>query len=247
MPRSHSVTSTNIDFIDYSNSKFFVGVSATVRVQLRDGAFHEDIGYGQSEGMRSKALSIEKARKEAVTDALKRALKSFGNVLGNCLNDKDYVRFICAKPKGSINYNHEEILNEDWRGQIQSKRPQFHAPAPPSTTTRQIVTNPVHPVPPSKTEPVSDVKPKGALNGFASDALSSTPESERTSSSETTTTSSSELSDEERKRLERLETAHKMKLAVQVIETSKGRDEDEAAPKLTRPRRGSLPYDCRNS
>ncbi len=45
-----------------------------------------------SEGMRSKALSIEKARKEAVTDALKRALKSFGNVLGNCLNDKDYVR-----------------------------------------------------------------------------------------------------------------------------------------------------------
>ena len=127
MPRSHSVTSTNIDFIDYSNSKFFVGVRATVRVQLRDGAFHEDIGYGQSEGMRSKALSIEKARKEAVTDALKRALKSFGNVLGNCLNDKDYVRFICAKPKGSINYNHEEILNEDWRGQIQSKRPQFHA------------------------------------------------------------------------------------------------------------------------
>ncbi len=45
-----------------------------------------------SEGMRSKAFSIEKARKEAVTDALKRALKSFGNVLGNCLKDKDYVR-----------------------------------------------------------------------------------------------------------------------------------------------------------
>lgn len=44
--------------------------------------------------MRSKALSIEKARKEAVTDGLKRALKSFGNVLGNCLNDKDYVRSV---------------------------------------------------------------------------------------------------------------------------------------------------------
>lgn len=37
--------------------------------------FHEDIGYGVSEGMKSKALSIEKARKEAVTDGLKRALK----------------------------------------------------------------------------------------------------------------------------------------------------------------------------
>ena len=42
----------------------------------QDGIFHEDIGYGVSEGMRSKALAVEKARKEAVTDALKRALKS---------------------------------------------------------------------------------------------------------------------------------------------------------------------------
>jgi DNA repair and recombination protein RAD52 len=42
---------------------------------LQDGVYHEDIGYGVSEGMRSKALSIEKARKEAVTDGLKRALK----------------------------------------------------------------------------------------------------------------------------------------------------------------------------
>jgi len=31
----------------YSNGKFYVGVSATVRVSLRDGSFHEDIGYGQ--------------------------------------------------------------------------------------------------------------------------------------------------------------------------------------------------------
>ena len=40
--------------------KFYVGVSAFVKVQLKDGVFHEDIGYGVSEGMRSKALSIEK-------------------------------------------------------------------------------------------------------------------------------------------------------------------------------------------
>ena len=45
------------------------------RCVFQDGAFHEDIGYGVSEGMRSKALSLEKARKEAVTDGLKRALK----------------------------------------------------------------------------------------------------------------------------------------------------------------------------
>ena len=39
------------------------------------GGEGKDIGYGGGEGMRSKALSIEKARKEAVTDGMKRALK----------------------------------------------------------------------------------------------------------------------------------------------------------------------------
>ena len=48
--RSHSVTNSTVDFIDHFNGRFFVGVSAFVRVQLRDGAFHEDCGYGTSEG-----------------------------------------------------------------------------------------------------------------------------------------------------------------------------------------------------
>jgi recombination DNA repair RAD52 pathway protein len=47
--------------------------------------------------MKSKALSIEKARKESITDGLKRALKSFGNALGNCLSDKDYLRYVVTK------------------------------------------------------------------------------------------------------------------------------------------------------
>ena len=65
----------NEDFIDQVGDKFYVGVCTFVRVHLKNGSFHEDIGYGVSEGMRSKALSIEKARKEAVTDGLKRALR----------------------------------------------------------------------------------------------------------------------------------------------------------------------------
>ncbi|XP_027235083.2 DNA repair protein RAD52 homolog, partial [Penaeus vannamei] len=89
---SHSVTNQTIDFVDHYNGRYYVGVSARVRVQLKDGVYHEDIGYGVSEGMKSKALSIEKARKEAVTDGMKRALKSFGNALGNCLSNKDYLR-----------------------------------------------------------------------------------------------------------------------------------------------------------
>nr|XP_017507515.2 DNA repair protein RAD52 homolog isoform X1 [Manis javanica]XP_017507525.2 DNA repair protein RAD52 homolog isoform X1 [Manis javanica]XP_017507534.2 DNA repair protein RAD52 homolog isoform X1 [Manis javanica]XP_017507544.2 DNA repair protein RAD52 homolog isoform X1 [Manis javanica]XP_017507550.2 DNA repair protein RAD52 homolog isoform X1 [Manis javanica]XP_036870854.1 DNA repair protein RAD52 homolog isoform X1 [Manis javanica]XP_036870855.1 DNA repair protein RAD52 homolog isoform X1 len=95
---AHSVTQQNVDFVDLNNGKFYVGVCAFVRVQLKDGSYHEDVGYGVSEGLRSKALSLEKARKEAVTDGLKRALRSFGNALGNCILDKDYLRSLSKLP-----------------------------------------------------------------------------------------------------------------------------------------------------
>ena len=54
-----------LDCADKVDGKFCVGVSATVRVELIDGVFHEDVGYGVSEGIKSKALSLEKARKVA--------------------------------------------------------------------------------------------------------------------------------------------------------------------------------------
>ncbi|XP_074490349.1 DNA repair protein RAD52 homolog [Sebastes fasciatus] len=96
---SHSISQQNVDFIDHLNGKFYVGVSAFIKVQLKDGSFHEDVGYGVSEGLKSKALSLEKARKEAVTDGMKRALKCFGNALGNCILDKEYLIAINKIPK----------------------------------------------------------------------------------------------------------------------------------------------------
>ena len=44
------------------------------------------------ENAKGKAQAFEKAKKEATTDALKRALRSFGNLLGNCVYDKDYLQ-----------------------------------------------------------------------------------------------------------------------------------------------------------
>ncbi|XP_063053266.1 DNA repair protein RAD52 homolog isoform X2 [Engraulis encrasicolus] len=96
---SHSITQQTVDFVDLINGKFYVGVSAFVKVQLKDGSFHEDVGYGVSEGLRSKALALEKARKEAVTDGLKRSLKCFGNALGNCILNKEYLIAINKIPK----------------------------------------------------------------------------------------------------------------------------------------------------
>ena len=61
----------------------------------KDGVYHEDIGYGVCEGMRSKALSIEKARKEAVTDGLKRALKYETYIICNLSLKRLFV--ICSR------------------------------------------------------------------------------------------------------------------------------------------------------
>lgn len=88
---SSSVRSVEVDFLDEGkDGKWSVGVSVVVRVTLKDGTYHEDIGYGQMENGK-KAQIFDKAKKEGATDALKRTLRSFGNVLGNCLHDKDYL------------------------------------------------------------------------------------------------------------------------------------------------------------
>jgi DNA repair and recombination protein RAD52 len=90
---SSSIQNIQVDFADENpqTMKVNLGLSVIVRVTLRDGTFHEDIGYGHIENCKSKAAAFEKAKKEGTTDALKRALRNFGNVLGNCIYDKDYL------------------------------------------------------------------------------------------------------------------------------------------------------------
>lgn len=52
----------------------------------------QDIGYGSADNLKLKSQVYEKAKKQAVTDAIKRTLRTFGNALGNCLYDKSHVR-----------------------------------------------------------------------------------------------------------------------------------------------------------
>ncbi|CDO70385.1 hypothetical protein BN946_scf184999.g25 [Trametes cinnabarina] len=91
---SSHVVSITTDFVDYSEEtrRYNVGVTAIVRVTLRDGVFHEDVGYGLLENSKSKGAALDKCKKEAVTDAVKRTLRNFGNLLGNCLYDKSYTQ-----------------------------------------------------------------------------------------------------------------------------------------------------------
>lgn len=91
---SSSIVNMTVDFIDLNEQtqRWSVGCSAVVRVTLRDGVYHEDVGYGVLENSRSKGAALDKCKKEAVTDAVKRALRNFGNLLGNCLYDKSYTQ-----------------------------------------------------------------------------------------------------------------------------------------------------------
>ncbi|KAK5987238.1 DNA repair and recombination protein mus-11 [Cladobotryum mycophilum] len=90
---SSSIQNIQVDFADENpqTQRVSIGLSVILRVTLRDGTYHEDIGYGSIENAKGKAMAFEKAKKEGTTDALKRTLRNFGNVLGNCVYDKDYL------------------------------------------------------------------------------------------------------------------------------------------------------------
>lgn len=83
-----------VDYIDGKEGSISLGLSCNVRVILKDGTYHEDIGYGSIDNCRSKSMAFDKCKKEAMTDGLKRALRQFGNALGNCLYDKDFLKQI---------------------------------------------------------------------------------------------------------------------------------------------------------
>ncbi|MDN5048594.1 RAD52 family DNA repair protein [Aliarcobacter butzleri] len=74
------------------NQNFVVCYKAVVKLIVKDenhakSIFRQDVGFGTGTS-KTLADSHENAGKEAVTDALKRAMRSFGNQFGNSLYDK---------------------------------------------------------------------------------------------------------------------------------------------------------------
>ena len=74
------------------NQNFVVCYKAVVKLIVKDdnhskSIFRQDVGFGTGTA-KTLADSHENAGKEAVTDALKRAMRSFGNQFGNSLYDK---------------------------------------------------------------------------------------------------------------------------------------------------------------
>jgi len=105
------IINTQIDYAkekQKNSNRWNIGVSVIVRVELKNGTYHEDLGFGEAINIKGRGAALQKAKKEAVTDATKRALRVFGNGLGNCLRLKWYNE---ALKKGK---SFEDLQEEDY-------------------------------------------------------------------------------------------------------------------------------------
>jgi DNA repair and recombination protein RAD52 len=136
---SSSIQNIQVDFADENpqTQRVSIGLSVIVRITLRDGTYHEDIGYGSIENAKGKAMAFEKAKKEGTTDGMKRALRSFGNVLGNCIYDKDYVKQVTklkAEPVKRFDQNKLHRHSDFIKREIEKPAPITSAAGPAPTT-----------------------------------------------------------------------------------------------------------------
>ncbi|KAF7297191.1 hypothetical protein MIND_00952200 [Mycena indigotica] len=108
---SSSIVNITTDYMDYNEEsrRYNCGVSVIMRVTLREGVAHEDVGFGTIDNAKSKGAALDKCKKEAVTDALKRTLRTFGNVLGNCLYDKQYAAEVTKMKVPPIKFDPDNL------------------------------------------------------------------------------------------------------------------------------------------
>jgi DNA repair and recombination protein RAD52 len=57
-----TITSLETDFVDMDpeSRRWNVGITAVVKITLKDGTHHEDIGYGTGDNLRSKGAALDK-------------------------------------------------------------------------------------------------------------------------------------------------------------------------------------------
>ncbi|KAF7307718.1 hypothetical protein MKEN_01131900 [Mycena kentingensis (nom. inval.)] len=142
---SSSIVSMTTDYCDLTEQKKYnVGVSVVMRVTLQEGAYHEDVGYGSMENSKSKGAALDKCKKEAVTDALKRALRNFGNVMGNCLYDKQYTQEIVKIKVPPVKLDRDNL---------------YRIPAFSQTPSVAAGVGPIHTSPPAQPQPPQQPQP----------------------------------------------------------------------------------------
>lgn len=111
---SSTIVTVTVDSVERKSTPegplWDAAVSAIVRVTLSEalgGNSHDDLGYGVATAYKTRVAALEAARKEAVTDGLKRALRLFGDYLGNCLYSSDHLATL-AKDKRDLQLNQQQ-------------------------------------------------------------------------------------------------------------------------------------------
>ncbi|KAF6003326.1 mitotic recombination and DNA repair protein rad59 [Cyanidiococcus yangmingshanensis] len=104
---SNALQSFQIDYCEQSvDGRWNAMATAVMRVTLLEtGAFHDDVGCGVCDGMRTRGDALQKVKKEACTDAMKRALKNFGRRLGLMLYDKEFLAMLARGAVGGSMLN----------------------------------------------------------------------------------------------------------------------------------------------
>lgn len=104
------------------NQNFVVCYKAVVKLIIKDenhtkSISRQDVGFGTGVS-KTLADSNENAGKEAVTDALKRAMRSFGNQFGNSLYDKsrNHANQDNQNQQQKPNYNQNHSINTNFKG-----------------------------------------------------------------------------------------------------------------------------------
>ena len=133
-----SIQSLTLDFVEQHCSRWTVCATAIVRVYARGGGYHEDVGCGIASNVPDQGQAIEKAKKEAVSDGRKRALRIFGDVLGNCLYDKKHLN--------SLAFNTTTAADIICEADLSRKRPHHMISHPKSLTN---AASPPSPPPPN--------------------------------------------------------------------------------------------------
>jgi len=84
------------------DSSYIAIVAITATMEDGKIAEYEDVGYGSGISYVDIGTAIESASKEAITDAMKRALRHFGSQFGNSLYNEKF-RKIISKARSDLN------------------------------------------------------------------------------------------------------------------------------------------------
>lgn len=129
------------------DGKFSVGFMAHVRITHRNsGTFKEDMGSGDAVD-RSLPTAVQNAVKGAITDAMKRAARHFGEKLGNSLYSEGFSLNGCPKTISEALDQYDRSMTNRWGASMQFKDPHSKKLSPSSDRSSIVpqATPPIRP------------------------------------------------------------------------------------------------------